>query len=85
LALALRRLIQYIYKNYQLTNSRLAVSQSFGTVSLTNGKISRARAALRRLGVWRGKVVAALRDSEPQSPEDCERELRERVFHSPQA
>jgi hypothetical protein len=61
------------------------MSQSFGAVSLTNGKISRARAALRRLGAWGGKVIAALRDPEPQSAEDYERELRERAFHPPQA
>jgi hypothetical protein len=37
------------------------------------------------LRVWGGKIVAALKDPEPQSPEDYERELRERVFHPPQA
>jgi len=40
---------------------------------------------LRRFGAWSGKIVAALRDPEPQSQEDYERELRERVFHPPQA
>ena len=29
-------------------------------------------------------IVAALKDPEPQSAEDYERELRERVFHPPQ-
>ena len=61
----------------------------FDAVSLTIGRISllRARscAALRRFGAWAGRTVAALRDPEPQSPEDYERELRERVFHPPQA
>jgi len=42
-------------------------------------------AAWRRLRVWGGKFVAALKDPQPQSPEDYERELRERVFHPPQA
>jgi len=42
-------------------------------------------AAFRRFGAWAGKIVAALRDPAPQSPEDYERELRERVFHPPQA
>ena len=42
-------------------------------------------AAWRRLRAWGGKIVAALKDPEPQSPEDYERELRERVFHPPQA
>jgi len=64
------------------------MTRSFGAVSLI-GKVLRAYAAsgvgLRRFGVWSGKIVAALRDPEPQSPEDYERELRERVFHPPQA
>jgi len=63
------------------------MTRSLGVVSLTIGPISRARAAFaaawRRLGAWSLEVVAALRDSEPQSPEDYERELRERVFHPP--
>ena len=62
------------------------MTRSFGAVSLTIGRISRARAAAwRQFGAWGGKIVAALRDPEPQSPEDYERELRERVFHPPQA
>ena len=64
------------------------MSRSFGAISLTISKISSARtapgAAWRRLASWSGKIVAALRDPEPQSPEDYERELRERVFHPPQ-
>ena len=62
------------------------MTRSFGAVSLTIGRISRARAAAwRRFGAWGGKFIAALKDPEPQSPEDYERELRERVFHPPQA
>jgi hypothetical protein len=65
------------------------MSQGFGTVSPVIGKFLRAYAAsgvvLQRLSAWSGKIVAALRDPEPQSPEDYERELRERVFHPPQA
>ncbi len=65
------------------------MTRSLDVVSLTIGPISRARAAFaaawRRFGAWGGKIVAALRDPEPQSPEDYERELRERVFHPPQA
>jgi hypothetical protein len=57
--------------------------------SLTVGRFSRLRAAFgaawRRFGAWSLKIIAALRDPEPQSPEDYERELRERVFHPPQA
>jgi hypothetical protein len=36
------------------------------------------------LGAWCQKIFAALKDPEPLSPEDYERELRERVFHPPQ-
>ena len=65
------------------------MTRAFDVVSDAIGLISGARAApgaaWRRLLVWGGKVVAALRDPEPQSPEDYERELRERVFHPPQA
>jgi len=65
------------------------MTRAFGAVSPTIGKLLRAYAAsgvaLRRLSAWSGKIVAALRDPEPQSPEDYERELRERVFHPPQA
>ena len=65
------------------------MTRSFGAGSLTIKRFSRARAATgaawRRFGAWGGKIVAALRDPEPQSPEDYERELRERVFHPPQA
>jgi hypothetical protein len=61
----------------------------FGVVSQTIGRIPLRRvtssAALRGFGAWTGKIVAALRDPTPQSPEDYERELRERVFHPPQA
>ena len=64
------------------------MTRGFGALSSTIAKISRARAAsgvaLRRFGAWSGKIVAALRDPEPQSPEDYERELRERVFLPPQ-
>ena len=61
-----------------------------GAVSQTIGKLISLlsvafRAALRRFGAWAGKAVAALRDPVPQSPEDYEREVRERVFHPPQA
>ena len=81
--------MQYVYQNYQLAKSRLHMTRSFGAVSLAIGRISRARAASgaawRRFGAWGGKIVAALKDPEPQSPEDYERELRERVFHPPQA
>ena len=41
-------------------------------------------AAWRRFGAWGANLVAALRDPQPQSPEDYERELRERVFLPPQ-
>ena len=65
------------------------MARSFSSVSPTIGRFSRLRAASaaawRRLGAWSGRIVAALRDPEPQSPEDYERELRERVFHPPQA
>jgi len=65
------------------------MSRGFGAVSPTIGKLLRARAAsgvaLQRLAAWSRKIVAALRDPEPQSPEEYERELRERVFHPPQA
>jgi hypothetical protein len=61
------------------------MSRRLGAVSLTIGRFSQVRAALRRFGAWSGKIVAALRDPEPQSQEDYERELRERVFHPPQA
>jgi len=60
----------------------------FGAVSQTIGRISLRRVTSRtlmRIGAWAGKIVAALRDPAPQSPEDYERELRERVFHPPQA
>jgi hypothetical protein len=64
------------------------MSRSFGAVSLTLTRITRARAASgvawRRIGAWGGRILAALRDPEPQSLEDYERELRERVFHPPQ-
>jgi hypothetical protein len=63
------------------------MTRSFDAASPTVGRLSRLRAASgaawRRLGAWSLEVVAALRDSEPQSPEDYERELRERVFHPP--
>jgi len=65
------------------------MTRSFDAVSLAIGRISRAwaasGAARRRFGAWGGKIIAALKDPEPQSPEDYERELRERVFHPPQA
>jgi len=65
------------------------MTRGFHVVSRAIGPISRARAASaaawRRFGAWSGKIVAALRDPEPQSAEDYERELRERVFHPPQA
>jgi hypothetical protein len=65
------------------------MTRSVDAVSLTIRRFSRVRAASgaawRRFGAWSGKIVAALRDPEPQSPEDYERELRERVFHPPQA
>jgi len=65
------------------------MTRGFGAVSPTIGKLLRACAAsgvaLQRFAAWSGKIVAALRDPEPQSPEDYERELRERVFHPPQA
>jgi hypothetical protein len=61
------------------------MARSLRSVSPTIGRFSRLRAAWRRFGAWGGKIVAALRDPEPQSPEDYERELRERVFHPPQA
>ena len=65
------------------------MTRAFGAVSPTIGKRLRAyaasRVALQRLGGWSGRILAALRDPEPQSPEDYERELRERVFHPPQA
>jgi hypothetical protein len=65
------------------------MTRSVGAVLLTFAKIFRVRAASgaawRRLGAWSRKFVVALRDPEPQSPEDYERELRERVFHPPQA
>jgi hypothetical protein len=65
------------------------MTRAFDVVSDAIGRISGARAApgaaWRRLLAWGGKIVAALRDPEPQSPEDYERELRERVFHPPQA
>jgi hypothetical protein len=48
-------------------------------------RISGAGAVWRRLGAWAGKIAAALKDPELLSPEDYERELRERVFHPPQA
>ena len=80
--------MQYVYQNCQLLKSRLHVTRSFGAVSLAIGRISRARAAFgaawRRFGAWGGKIVVALKDPEPQSPEDYERELRERVFLPPQ-
>jgi hypothetical protein len=64
------------------------MTRGFGAVSPTIGKLLRAYAAsgvgLQRLAALSGKIVAALRDPEPQSPEDYERELRERVFHPPQ-
>jgi hypothetical protein len=64
------------------------MTRDFGAVSPTIGNLRRAYAAssvaLQRLFAWGGKIVAALRDPEPQSPEDYERELRERVFHPPQ-
>jgi len=64
------------------------MTRSFGAVSLTVGRFIRARAASgaawRRFGARVGRIVAALRDPEPQSREDYERELRERVFHPPQ-
>jgi hypothetical protein len=65
------------------------MTRAFHVVSDAIGRISGAgvapAAAWRRLRVWGGKIVAALKDPEPQSPEDYERELRERVFHPPQA
>ena len=65
------------------------MTRKYDAISSTIGKLLRANAAssaaLRRFGAWGGKIVAALRDPEPQSPEDYERELRERVFHPPQA
>jgi len=65
------------------------MTRSFDAVSPTIRRISRVRAASgaawRRIGAWSRKIVAALRDPQPQSPEDYERELRERVFHPPQA
>ena len=64
------------------------MTRGIGAVSPTVGILLRGYAALRvalqRLGAWSGKIVAALRDPEPQSPEDYERELRERVFLPPQ-
>jgi hypothetical protein len=88
LELALGQLMKYFYQNCQLINSRQQMTRSFGAVSPTIGKLLRAyaasRVALRRLGGWSGKILAALRDSEPQSTEDYERELRERVFLPPQ-
>jgi hypothetical protein len=63
------------------------MTRGFGAVSPAIDKLLRTHAAsavaLRRLAAWSGKIVAALRDPEPQSPEDYERELRERVFHPP--
>ena len=65
------------------------MTRGFHVVSHAIGRISRARAASgaawRRFGAWGGRIVVALRDPELQSPEDYERELRERVFHPPQA
>jgi hypothetical protein len=65
------------------------MTRGFSSASPTIGRLSRLRAASgaawRRFGAWSGRIAAALRDPEPQSPEDYERELRERVFHPPQA
>jgi hypothetical protein len=65
------------------------MTRAFHVVSDAIARISGVRgapgAAWRRLRVWVGKIVAALKDPEPQSAEDYERELRERVFHPPQA
>ena len=64
------------------------MTRGFHVVSHAIGRISRARAASgaawRRFGAWGANLVAALRDPQPQSPEDYERELRERVFLPPQ-
>ena len=64
------------------------MTRSFQGALLAIGRISRAHAApaavWRRLGAWGGKLAAALKDPELLSPEDYERELRERVFHPPQ-
>ena len=65
------------------------MTRAFDVVSDAIGRIFDAcfasGAAWGRLRLWGGRFVVALRDPEPQSPEDYERELRERVFHPPQA
>ena len=65
------------------------MTRALDVVSDAIGRIAGVRAASgagwRRLRVWGERVFAALKDPEPQSPEEYERELRERVFHPPQA
>jgi len=62
----------------------------FHAISLATGRIARAGvaplvgAARGRLGGWGARLAAALKEPELASPEDYERELRERVFHPPQ-
>jgi len=65
-----------------MTRAFQVVSDAIARISAVHGAPG---AAWRRLRVWGGRIVAALKDPQPQSPEDYERELRERVFHPPQA
>lgn len=66
------------------------MARRFPAVSRTIGRFSRVGAApafgaaRRRLGAWGAWLAAALKEPGPLSPEDYERELRERVFHPPQ-
>ena len=48
------------------------------------GALSVIAAAHRKLADLAVRLAAALREQEPLTPEDYERELRERVFHPPQ-
>jgi len=59
------------------------MTRSFDPRSPTIAGRFSVRAAWRRVSAWSARIVAALRDPQPQSPEDYERELRERVFHPP--
>ena len=66
------------------------MTRRFHAASLALGRVVREgaapalAAARRRFGVWGARFAAALRDPEPLTPEDYERELRERVFQPPQ-
>ena len=64
-----------------MTRNHDALSPTLGWFS----RLSAASgAAWRRFDAWGARIVDALRDPQPQSPEDYERELRERVFLPPQ-